>query len=370
MYYRYRLNLILIFFIFFNQCLYSQIQVEINGVAVGSEPYAYGDLYLVLHDTVTILEYDSWKINTGSFSSHWKIFKLLYWDDYFQKETTKELEYQKINNKDYLEYKISNKDYIFQLFNLELGATDGKTNRIYDLLGDRRINYNDSPAYYFTFLGEDSLRLKNGFVAQVIFDKSIYSASIDTSIIEVFGKKQVETSFGEPVYDWISLTKKTYVRPKTFDHICFGINGLKMFTKIYDKSIQLTDKPFILLLTDNNSSTKKKNLRYTNFISLAGIWTGIIAENKEIKINIELNNEDKLKGYDEIQWIGGVNPDRVNFTGTFNFDTKEIEFVEQGDSYGLGKFTGKLSQDFTTMSGTWKRFKGKTEPVEWSVRKK
>lgn len=101
---------------------------------------------------------------------------------------------------------------------------------------------------------------------------------------------------------------------------------------------------------------------------LKGIWTGTFSDKKFTMIFESINGSSVI-GYDKVKWTENSEPEKVPFRGTFNQINGIIDINEQGDSFGIGKFTGKISSDGKSISGTWTRLKRPTKTYNWSVRK-
>jgi len=108
----------------------------------------------------------------------------------------------------------------------------------------------------------------------------------------------------------------------------------------------------------------KLNLKY----DLVGTWSGIFSD-KTMTMVIESFDSSTVKGYDKVKWTDSSEPQNVPFRGTFDLISGSIELEEQGESFGIGKFVGKISSDGNSMSGTWTRSKGPAQTFSWSVRK-
>jgi hypothetical protein len=101
---------------------------------------------------------------------------------------------------------------------------------------------------------------------------------------------------------------------------------------------------------------------------LIGTWFGTFSD-KPLTIIIESNDSSNINGYDKVKWNENLEPTEVPLRGTFDSVTGSIELQEQGEGFGIGKFTGKVSSEGNTISGTWTRIKGPEQTFEWTVMK-
>ena len=229
--------------------------------------YVGGECFLILRDTVTVLDFSVAHTNIHDYADYID-FKLLGGRDYFNKTGNEKLQKHKdLTASEYIDYRVDIEDFRFRLNKLLIMATDGKTKKLYKPYecgvprpGSRSsYSLHDFPAYYVTWFGADSIVLKNGFVAW--FTKrykqgSSYVCNIDSARIGIYGKKQTGTSFGKPVYKWTTLSKTVYARSGKVNHICFGVEGFEVFLKRYGKYVESTDKPFLFVLKNVESGYK------------------------------------------------------------------------------------------------------------------
>jgi len=107
----------------------------------------------------------------------------------------------------------------------------------------------------------------------------------------------------------------------------------------------------------------KKNFHFKlNPLSrlLVGRWEGVLAQKRLIMV-ITSYDGAKVTGYTDTP-----DSNKTHFLGTFDSVTGLITLEEQDE--GIGKYTGKLSDDRMSMIGTWMSSKGTEQTYDWSVR--
>jgi len=118
-----------------------------------------------------------------------------------------------------------------------------------------------------------------------------------------------------------------------------------------------------------NNNEKTFYLQMERELDLKGRWRGRFSE-KELEIVIDYFNGSTITGYDKVKWNENSNPQKIQFKGTVDKNTRQIKLVEQGEQFSNGVFTGSISEDGKSMAGTWKRSKGTAQVYNWKVQKR
>jgi len=130
-----------------------------------------------------------------------------------------------------------------------------------------------------------------------------------------------------------------------FSSIVF-LGGCEKKTEDTEKPAGDTLSPDTTLTDTTKTDTTKVDTTITN---LQGIWRGTLTE-RSTTFNIRDFSDNKIKGTISIQSRGVITKD---VEGTFVPETRTVRLSDVTRSRDMGRYSGTISEDGTTLSGTF-----------------
>lgn len=90
--------------------------------------------------------------------------------------------------------------------------------------------------------------------------------------------------------------------------------------------------------------------------NINGTYWGTIKDGTRFYLYISNFDGKNFNGFNKIYWKKYPDGLKTNYTGTYDYKTKQIEMLEDPDAKGAGKFIGTVSESGSSIHGTWYRY--------------